>query len=129
MDLYRRIAAIRSQEDADDLLDELVDRFGEPPQGALNLIAVALLRAQASACGISDITQKSDQLRLTLDRLDFSAVSALCADPALRDRVRFSAGEQPVITYRMKKGEEPLGTAQRFLRQYAAMISAEDSSS
>ena len=123
MDLYRRIAAIRSQEDADDLLDELVDRFGEPPQGALNLIAVALLRAQASACGIRDITQKGELLRLTLERLDFSAVSALCAEPSLRDRIRFSAGDEPIISYRMKKGEEPLSTAQSFLRQYGAMIS------
>ena len=47
MDLYRRMAAIRSQEDADDLLDEIVDRYGEPPRGVLNLIDIALLRAQA----------------------------------------------------------------------------------
>ena len=46
MDLYRRMAAIRSQSDADDLLDEIVDRYGDPPKGVLNLIDVALLRAR-----------------------------------------------------------------------------------
>ena len=52
MDLYRRMAAIRSQSDADDLLDEIVDRYGDPPKGVLNLIDVALLRARAAAAGI-----------------------------------------------------------------------------
>ena len=55
MDLYRRMAAIRSQEDADDLLDEIVDRYGEPPKGVLNLIDIALLRAKARQVGIKDI--------------------------------------------------------------------------
>ena len=51
MDLYRRMAAIRTQEDADELLDEIVDRFGDPPKGVMNLIAIALLRARAAAAG------------------------------------------------------------------------------
>ena len=46
MDLYRRMAAIRTKEDADELLDEIVDRFGDPPKGVMNLIAIALLRAR-----------------------------------------------------------------------------------
>ena len=58
MDLYRRMAAVRTQEDADDLLDEMVDRYGDPPKGVMNLIAIALLRARASAAGIRDIAQK-----------------------------------------------------------------------
>ena len=42
MDLYRRMAAVRTQEDADDLLDEIVDRYGDPPKGVMNLLAIAL---------------------------------------------------------------------------------------
>ena len=33
MDLYRRMAAIRTEDDADELLDEIVDRYGDPPEG------------------------------------------------------------------------------------------------
>ena len=51
MDLYRRMAGIRSQSDADELLDEIVDRYGDPPRGVMNLIDIALLRARASAAG------------------------------------------------------------------------------
>ncbi len=47
MDLYRRIAAVRTEQDADDLVDELLDRYGEPPRPVNNLISVALLRTGA----------------------------------------------------------------------------------
>ena len=66
MDLYRRMAAIRTQEDADELLDEIVDRFGDPPKGVMNLIAIALLRARAAAAGITEITQKDGAVLLSL---------------------------------------------------------------
>ena len=48
MDLYRRIARIRTEEDADDMVDELIDRYGEPPRAVNNLISVALLRSAAA---------------------------------------------------------------------------------
>ena len=44
MDLYRRIAAVRSEEEADELVDELIDRYGEPSRPVNNLLSVALLR-------------------------------------------------------------------------------------
>ena len=91
MDLYRRMAAIRSQEDADDLLDEIVDRYGEPPKGVLNLIDIALLRAQARTVGIKDIRQKGGNVLFGLTNLNFEAVSALCADPDLKESVVFVA--------------------------------------
>ena len=66
MDLYRRIAAIRTNDDASDLMDEMIDRYGEPPKPVLALLDVALLRAAAAKAGVSDITQKKDALRFTL---------------------------------------------------------------
>ena len=65
MDLYRRMAAIRTDTDAEDLLDEIVDRYGEPPRGVLNLIDIALLRAKARALGITDIKQKEGDVLFT----------------------------------------------------------------
>ncbi len=125
MDLYRRIAAIRNKADADDLTDELLDRYGDLPIGARNLIAVALLRADAVECGIRDITQKGEELKLTLSSLDFSAVSALCTAPNLKGRIRFSAGQEPALTLRLRKGEDPLSAAQSFVRDYRGMIHAD----
>ena len=120
MDLYRRMAAVRTQEDADDLLDEIVDRFGDPPKGVMNLVAVALLRARAASSGILEITQKGDQLAFTLETLDFAAVSAVCAEPSFHNKVFFSAGSVPKLTWKLARGEDPLKAAQTFVGRYAA---------
>ena len=58
MDLYRRIAAIRSEEEADELVDELIDRYGAAPRPVNNLLSVALLRAAAAQCRINDLAQE-----------------------------------------------------------------------
>ncbi len=56
MEIYKRIAAIRSDEDADSLLDELIDRFGEPGESVLCLLAVARIRNRARRIGIKTIS-------------------------------------------------------------------------
>ncbi len=83
--MYRRIADIRTQDDADDVIDELIDRFGEPPKSVMGLIDVALLRAAASKNGISEIGQAGDRLLLYSDVLDMKKVAAL--SNAMRGRV------------------------------------------
>ncbi len=111
MDLYRRMAAVRSRDDADDLLDEIVDRYGDPPRGVMNLIDIALLRANAARAGVADISQKNGSILFRLRALDLAAVSALCADEALRGRVLFSAGNTPMLTCRLQPKDDPLKMA------------------
>ena len=121
MDLYRRMAAIRSKEDADDVIDELVDRFGDPPKPVLNLIDVALLRARAAAAGIDSIKQNGTDLHFTLANFDFSLISAICAEPAFRGKVFFSAGKIPALRRVLGRQEQPLKAAQGFVDAYAAL--------
>ena len=118
MDLYRRIAHIRTEEDADDMTDELIDRFGDPPRTVNNLIAVALLRAAAAECGISEIAQRHGSLLFTLRKADFHAVSTLCTWPEYRGRLLFSAGEKPYLSLKLKKGEDSLRLARRLVDDY-----------
>ena len=54
--VYKRIAAIRDDDDASDVIDELCDRFGDPPQAVMGLIDIALLRSRATAANITEIT-------------------------------------------------------------------------
>ena len=118
MDLYRRMAAVRTQEDADDLLDELVDRYGDPPKGVMNLLAIALLRARAASAGITEIVQKDNAVLFTLAVMDFPAISSVCAEPAFKSRIFFSAGKNPVLTVRLKKGEDALKLAEQLVNRY-----------
>ena len=119
MDLYRRIANIRSEEEADDLTDELIDRYGDPPRQVNNLIAVALMRALAARNGISEIAQKGSTLNFLLDHFDLQRVSALCAQEKYVGRVVFSAGEKPYLTLRLKKGEDALRWGTKLVEDYA----------
>ena len=119
MDLYRRMAAIRSQEDADDLLDEIVDRYGEPPKGVLNLIDIALLRARARGAGVKDIRQKGGDVLFTLASLNFEAVSALCADPDYNTRVTFLANaKEPTLRLHLSSGVDSLKQSRVFIDRY-----------
>ncbi|MBQ9393026.1 MAG: transcription-repair coupling factor, partial [Oscillospiraceae bacterium] len=118
MDLYRRIAAVNTPEDADDLTDELLDRYGEVPKPVQALLEVALLRASASQAAICDITQKGRQLLFSFDEtLNVPALMALCAQPRYRSRLLLSAGERPRLTLYLKEGEEPLTAASELVQQ------------
>ena len=125
MDLYRRMAAIRSREDADELLDEIVDRYGDPPKGVMNLIDVALLRARAAQLAITDISQKGPDVFFTLLVLDFEAVSKLCQTPPLAGRLFVLPKGKPTLRLRLQKGENSLKAAV-FLVETLEKITAEN---
>ena len=123
MDLYRRMAAIRCQEDADDLLDEIVDRYGEPPKGVLNLVEIALLRANARKCGITDIKQKASEVYFILHNLNFDAVSQLCADPDYKQRAVFVANaKQPTLRLKLVPGIDSLKQSKIFISRYSQYL-------
>ena len=123
MDLYRRMAAIRQQEDADDLLDEIIDRYGDPPKGVLNLIDIALLRANARKLGITDIRQKSTDVLFTLADLNLEAISLLCQDPQYKQRVQFLASaKQPTLRLRLSSGVDSLKQAKVFVSHFQKCI-------
>ena len=120
MDLYRRIARIRSEEDADDMTDELIDRFGDPPRPVNNLIAIALLRSVAAACGVADIAQKGMNILFTLSEFDLRSVSELAA--AFGGRLLFSPGDKAVLTLKLRKGEDPLRQSEQLIRKYEMVL-------
>lgn len=122
MDLYRRMAAIREQEDADDLLDEIIDRYGEPPRGVLNLIDIALLRANARKAHIQDIKQKAGEVHFVMTQLNLEAISLLCAEQEYKNRVQFVASAKlPTLKLKLASGVDSLKQSKVFiehLRRY-----------
>ncbi len=118
MDLYRRIAHIRSEEDADDMTDELIDRFGDPPAEVNALIHIALLRGEASDTGFSEIAQKAGRLIFSIRDFEMERVSRLYALPKYKGRVKIEAGVKPAISLKLREGERPLNAAVAFVRDY-----------
>ncbi|MBQ3879426.1 MAG: transcription-repair coupling factor [Oscillospiraceae bacterium] len=121
MDIYRRIASIRDDEDASDMLDELIDRFGEPPKAVTNLVDIALLRAAAQALDIFEITQKQNYVLFKFETPDVEKISRICSSRAYRNRLSLNAGASPYLALKLAQGENPLVAAREFIRDFSAV--------
>ncbi len=66
LDIYKRIAGIENEEESEEMLEELIDRFGEPPKSVQNLLTVARLKAMAHHVYFTDVVQKGDSVRFVL---------------------------------------------------------------
>ncbi len=118
MDIYRRIALLRTEDEADDLIDELIDRFGDLPSGVSALINVALLRGEAGRAGISDISQRSGRLVFALSDFDMQRISALYARPEYRGALKVEAGTVPRVSLRLRSNARVVDQARRFIKDY-----------
>ena len=97
LDVYRLIADIRSDEDASDVTDELIDRFGDPPASVMGLIRVALARNRATLLGITEIG-------------------------ALPGRVMLSAGAKTYLTVRPEKKLSVIDNVTNILEAFASEL-------
>lgn len=105
--MYKVIANIRSDSDANDVYDELTDRFGMPPAEVYGLVDVALLRNRAQDLGIYEIKQKGASVNFFLDDVKVEYLVAL--NSSMRGRATFSSGKKQCISVAVT-GETPLDT-------------------
>ena len=102
--IYKRIAAIRSDEDASDVIDELCDRFGEPPASVMGLVDVAILRNKAAQAKIAEITGTANSVVLHINSIQPEVMSKLSS--YFGSRFRLNATGKPVYTIRLNKGQK-----------------------
>lgn len=88
LDVYRKIMFVVKDEDKFDLIDELIDRYGEPPKSVLGLIEVSLLRNKAARLGITEISQKNAQMYFYTEYLTVEQIEALSA--AYKGKITFN---------------------------------------
>ena len=115
LDVYKRIAEIETEPERDDMVDELIDRFGEPPQSVCNLLEIALLKAKAHDAYITAIVEKANQIRITMfpqAKVATDKIPDLLA--AYQGKLRFVLETTPYFVYQQK--EEPL------LRQLSELV-------
>ena len=107
VDIYKRIAAIRNQDDAADVIDELIDRFGDPPVSVMGLIEVATLRNMASTLGITEIRQNETLLNFYPKELDLERISM--ATQKMQGRLTVDLmSSRPHLSVTLKVGERPI---------------------
>ncbi len=120
MDLYRRIALIRTETDADDMIDELIDRFGDPPSCVNALVSVALLRSDAGRAGITDLSQKNGRLQVKLKQFDMEHFTVLLGMPEYRGRLQLVPGGVPCISLKLVPKVHTIDQARKFVQHWTA---------
>ena len=113
LDIYRKIAAITTEEDQSELLDELIDRYGEPPKAILGLLTVALLRNRAAQLGITEITQRNQTLYFYIEHPTQEQITALAC--AYRGKIVFNGMQKPYIGVKLEPKRLPLEQMQDVL--------------
>ena len=106
IEAYKRIAAITNREDAGDVLDELIDRYGDPPRSVQGLVDISLVRVTAARAGVEEIVQKGKNLILYSNVIGPRQLGALM--DAMPHRVLYNAVARPYISLHVLRGEDPL---------------------
>ncbi len=106
LDVYRKISDIRNQADARDVVDELIDRFGDVPQSVLGLVKVALVRSSAAQIGIYEIKQTGNKFFLYLNTIKSPAVAELAS--RLKNNCSLKLTEKPHLLVTTSPNLKPI---------------------
>ena len=121
MEMYKKIAHITSYDDYEDVLDEICDRYGDPPSSAMNLIRIALIRALAIQANITKIEEIGDTIRLFPSEIKQQALVEL-AKTFPQNNIRVSLGEVPYIYLKLRKPQKNIPFLIDLLEKYNALL-------
>lgn len=114
LQIYRRIADIKCREDALDVTDELIDRFGEPPESVMGLIKISTIRNRAAQQDIYEIGLEGERIVFKVNDIDMDKVYKIA--PAFSGRFTVSAGNgKPYLSVRLAKGDSKLSVIEKVL--------------
>lgn len=114
LEIYRRIADIRTEEDASDVIDELIDRFGDMPKSVQGLIDIALVRSKAEKLGIYEIKQQPEHILFYIKQINCETTADIME--RLNGRAMLSVGGKPYIAVRMNKDDTIIGLMNEVLK-------------
>ena len=114
LEIYQKISRVETENDAYEITDELIDRYGDVPQNVENLIKISRIRYVCAKCGISSVIEKKDsvQFMVTSDSKAFYAIIKSMAGGTdfmakYGSRIKFISSDEPYLSYKLK-GKESL---------------------
>jgi len=113
---YRRISEIRTDEDMQDVLDELIDRYGEPPVSVQTLVNIALLRSYGSMCKIERIEYESTAFKLTQKPMNLPVWRELAKGSG--DRLSVIVAANSYVKYKPEKAKNAIPELISVLKKY-----------
>lgn len=107
LELCKRISLIKNEDEYNDIVDELIDRFGDIPDETMNLLDVALLRANANICFITRIWYKDGDLRFVMyNRADINVDGIDELVKSYSGRMKFVMGAKPEFILKLGREEK-----------------------
>ncbi len=127
LDIYKRIASLENREEADDMLEELIDRFGEPPKSVQNLLKAADVKAEAHRVYVTEIKQQQDSYKVTLfERAPINVQGISALQQQYNGQLEFKAEAVPYFLFRPRmvrgKKETPLDRIRELLKDMQALL-------
>ena len=128
LDIYKRIASLETEEEIDEMLEELIDRFGDLPKSVQNLLYIARIKAMAHQVYLTEVQQKEDTIKFVLyekAKIDVGKIPVLVA--AHGSSVKFVPdAKNPYFIYFLKKNsreknKKPLEVLEDFLKELYAV--------
>ena len=110
LDIYRRIATVENEAERDDMLEELLDRFGDPPKSVLNLLEITALKGQAHELYIKEIQGRPDHIVFTLYEkamLNPARIPELIQK--MEGRISFKKSDPPQFIYQIRNKKQKTG--------------------
>ncbi len=130
LDIYKRIAAIESREESDEMRGELMDRFGEIPRCVENLLRISLIRLNAHALYITEVKGKKDGITFIMDpkaNIRVENIEIVLAN--MEGNLKFSVKGTPTFFYRLKSTgvvqrdeEQMLSAAEKVVAEMRARL-------
>ena len=116
IEVYQNIALCKNEQDIEDVIDEIVDRFGDLPKEAENLIQIARIKNACREIGVNKISQKESTIVYWFDSDSFKTEWIDELLQKFRNQIKFSPAKDPYITYKIKDERNVLSEVQNFLK-------------
>ena len=123
MEMYKRIALIETEEDLEDVADEMIDRYGEFGKPVKNLMQISLIRHMAERAGMSLIRVENGEVRIFADKFDLATWASVSF--AFKNELRIVTAAKAYVSYRVKKNDDALRALTRIFKQYLAELQAD----
>ena len=124
MALYKRIALIRNKDDYYDITDELIDRYGELPKPAKNLLLIALIRGNALECGIEEVADEGQLVNIYPTHIDIDVWSDLSDE--FEGALKIVMSSRTHIAFSLKKNPKPLEYINKIFEKYLEFAKKEE---
>ena len=133
LDIYKRIAGIENEEEGEEMLEELIDRFGDPPKSVTNLLLIAQLKAKAHQVYIREVMQKGNEFKLVLyerAKIDVARIPELI--DIYKTRLKFMPdvkGPYFILSFKLndrKDEPEALALLDEFLKNARSVLTGAD---